>query len=295
MSIIPSAKKFSEQIKAKLRNRVNDDPGVYPDAETELRWRLVRKYPESAIEIAKLRFGSGTITIDEDDVSHVTTDIVEKLRNFRNDTSIERSQAFNTNTTVTETTVVNFSEVVTSQSTQTVVLNASVNIKGVFSAGASATNQNTLTTQLTKGMSTTNATQTVRTVSETLRLLPKTILSVRIRRVQQTSIYPFDGTIMFTGTVEVKCGFNNLKEGIQAIEYVLPKEKDRSFAIRGQIVSKLSSRVDVEYIETPIPQDLSPEALRELDTGLAAVLSSGEVPAFSTLVEPNKAIDGDEE
>lgn len=245
-------KKIQQEMhKAILRQRLANDPGIYPNLETEIYWKLVRLYPESEIEVKSLQFESGKLTIDQNKIRKIPRDIVENTTTWKNASSQTQSQSFSETITINESTSVNFSKNVVTTNSQVGTLQASVAIKGV-TAGGSITTTDSISTTVTNSKSTKQFKQSSKTVSEAIEVKPNTILILRVRKTQYTGIYPFEGELVFSGNVKIRASYDGLAVGNQALEYVLRDISDRTFSVQGEIRTDLCSDVQVEYVETPI-------------------------------------------
>ncbi|MCV2449672.1 ETX/MTX2 family pore-forming toxin [Paracoccus sp. DMF] len=244
--------------KKKLRARLKNDPGIYIDLNHEVYWLLVRKYPESDIEIEALEIVLAQLDVDEGSSVETVDDVEADRRVFENNTDKLQSRDYNFSSSYVDQTTSSFSKNITSATSSTSSVNLSLSVPigavvgGSIGGGASYSITRSLTTAITTG-STTSGTETkALSVSEKLEVPPRSYLVVTVSLSQKFSISKVSGFVQFDGVAKVKKSYNDLKLGRQSMQYLLRDDAGRKISVDGQIRTTYVSETKVNYAEGPL-------------------------------------------
>lgn len=244
--------------KKKLRSRLKNDPGVYIDLNHEVYWLLVRKYPESDIEIESLEIVLAQLDVDEGSSVETVDDVEADRRVFENNTDKPQSRDYSFSSSYVDQTTSSFSKNITSatSSTSSVNLSLSVPIGAVVGSsiggGASYSITRSLTAAITTGSTTSGTKTEVLSVSEKLEVPPRSYLVVTVSLSQRFSISKVSGFVEFDGVAKVKKCYNDLKLGRQAMQYLFKDDSGRKILVDGQIRTTYVSETKVNYAEGPL-------------------------------------------
>lgn len=241
--------------KKKLRSRLKDDPGIYIDLKHEVYWLLVRKYPESDMQIEALEVVFAQLDVDEGSSAETIDQVEADRRVFENNTDKPQSRDYIFQSSYVDQTTSSFSKNITSatSSTSSVNLSLSVPIGAVVGSsiggGASYSITRSLTTAITTGNTTSGTKTEALSVTEKLQVPPQSYLVVTVSLSQKFSISKVSGFVQFDGIVNIKKSYNDLKSGRQAMQYVIRDDNGRKILVDGQIKTTYVSEVKVKYVE----------------------------------------------
>lgn len=221
-----------------LLARLNEQVRLHPE-----QWRPQGRFAR----ISKLKVDSAIAKLAPAPLGNLPDQVVEKTFRARNCTGESQSESFDTSVTVT----------VGQKVTVTKKVSASINIKVPLSFGDLSAGVSVDVTRATEQSFTQQHTEAHR-VSRTVP--PKTDLYIRSVLSQTTKRWPFSGDVIVSGEAIYMLPLGFVTASIPVpIESVLPKKKDRSFQIEGDLLDVQASDFVVYYAEKALQGADCPE------------------------------------